>query len=408
MKKLLLPLLAIFLLASCNTIRNDNGAPSAYPYKKDIVFLYDFLEKNHPDFYNTVKEEEAKQILNRNISKSDIGSPASFYYSLCEIAAIPHDSHTQVGMDGMMVSDLKILPIGFDKFKDGLYIVMASDGYENLIGKKVVSINGYPFEDIIAAARMAIPSDNDIYLAKSLYGNHMRIYQFYEHLGLLQNEGIIIVETEDMKKTDIHPQPYMDAAGLEYSYLQKAIPSTLNPSSIYSAMLLDEPTAILINYHACMEMESFPFLSFCNQVLDLIAKNGYKSIVIDLRYNKGGDSSIISPLVEGLAKLKEQKDIAVYVLIGEDSFSSAIMNAEQMKERLDAILVGRPTGGSVSHYGEILLETLPETGVMFQYSTKYFSGPCQGPLMPDIFVERNMFDYENGIDTDLKALGLIH
>ena len=349
MKKLLLLLSAILFLTSCTAIRNDNGKAEASPFGKDIIFLYDFLEENHPDFNNTIKKEEAEQILNRNIRQSEDESPASFYYSLCEIAAIPHDSHTQVGMDEKMVSDLKILPIGFDRFEDELYIVMASDGYEDLIGKKVVSVNGYAFEEILDAARMAIPNDNDVYLAKSLYGNHMRIYQFYEHLGILQNEDIITIETEDMEKTDIHPLPYTDAAELEFSYLQRAIPPTLNPSSAYSAMFLDDPSAILINYHACMQMENFPFLSFCNQVLDLISENGYKSIVIDLRYNKGGDSRIISPLVEGLAKLKEQNDIAVYVLIGEDTFSSAIMNAEEMKNKLDATLVGMLMCHKVTH-----------------------------------------------------------
>lgn len=408
MKKLLLLLFAILLLASCNTIKNDNAEAEASQFGKDIAFLYHFLEENHPDFYNIVKKADAEKILHENIWQSEDESPAFFYYSLCEIAAIPHDSHTQVGMNEEMLCDLKILPIGFDRFEDELYIVMAAGGYEDLIGKKVASINGYSFEEILDAARMAIPNDNDVYLAKSLYGNHMRIYQFYEHLGILQNEDIITIETEDMEKTEIHPLPYMDAAELDFSYLQRAIPPTLNPSSAYSAMLLDDPSAILINYHACMQMENFPFISFSNQVLKLISENGYKSIVIDLRYNKGGDSRIISPLVEGLAKLKEKKDISVYVLIGEDTFSSAIMNAEEMKNKLDATLVGRATGGSVSHFGEIALETLPETGVIFQYPTKYFSGLHKGPLLPDIHVDRSIDDYKNGIDTDLKALGLIN
>lgn len=406
MRKLLLLLSCMLAMSSCTTIKENVQRYPDTPYERDIGYLYAFLEDNHPDFFNHISKDEAEAVLRRNLEKQ-VEDPGSFYYSLAGIAAIAHDSHTQVGMDASIISALDILPIGFDLFGDDLHIVMAADGYENLLGEKVVSINGYSFERIKDLARDTISNDNDVYLAKSLCDNHLRIIQFYLNLSIAEEKAVTIT-TGDGKETEVPALPYIQASGMEYEYLQKAIPPTLNPASAYSAMLLDDPSALLINYHSCTEMEGFPFSSFADQVVSILSEDPYDTVVIDLRYNGGGNSEIIKPLVKGLKELENQKEIKTYVLIGEDTFSSAVMNAEDLKRELDATFVGRPTGGSSTHYGEIGIGTLPETGVMFQYSTKYFQGSSEGPLVPDIPVQRNLHDYENGTDTDLRALGLVH
>ena len=70
----------------------------------DLVYLYDFLEKNHPDFYNSINEDEARAILDEEKAKTEMNpdDEVAFFFSLQHIASIPHDSHT--GM--MLTSDL--------------------------------------------------------------------------------------------------------------------------------------------------------------------------------------------------------------------------------------------------------------------------------------------------------------
>ncbi|WP_262493747.1 S41 family peptidase [Niastella koreensis] len=58
------------------------------------------------------------------------------------------------------------------------------------------------------------------------------------------------------------------------------------------------------------------------------------------------------------------------VLIGKLTFSSAIMNAIELKRGTNAILVGEPTSGSVNHYGEVRAFRLPHTKIIIGYSTR--------------------------------------
>jgi Peptidase family S41 len=60
-----------------------------------------------------------------------------------------------------------------------------------------------------------------------------------------------------------------------------------------------------------------------------------------------------------------------YVLIGRRTFSSAMMNALQLREQTNATLVGEPTGGTPNSYGEVLSFRLPFSNLVIGYSTKY-------------------------------------
>ena len=101
--------------------------------------------------------------------------------------------------------------------------------------------------------------------------------------------------------------------------------------------------------------------------------------------------------------LKKQK-CTKFCLIGENTFSSAILNAVSLKDDARFTLVGTPTGGSINHYGEIKSFTLPESKWEVYYSTKYFkmSRKYDGPIRPDVTVTRTIEDYVSGRDAEME------
>ena len=63
-----------------------------------------------------------------------------------------------------------------------------------------------------------------------------------------------------------------------------------------------------------------------------------------------------------------------FVLIGRQTFSSAVLNALAFADA-GAVLVGETAGGAPSHFGEVQTGILPRTGFPFTYSTKFFPHP---------------------------------
>ncbi len=146
---------------------------------------------------------------------------------------------------------------------------------------------------------------------------------------------------------------------------------------------------------------------FAAAVDGLLAGNGYEKVVVDLRYNSGGDSSVWWPLLDALELRQKEQGFPVYTLIGADTFSSGIIDALESRERLSATLIGSPTGGSVNGYGELESFTLPHMPITVSYSTKYFElvpGYEGSSLVPDILVETTLADYLAGRDTVVEAV----
>jgi C-terminal processing protease CtpA/Prc len=128
---------------------------------------------------------------------------------------------------------------------------------------------------------------------------------------------------------------------------------------------------------------------------------------MDLRFNGGGNSSIVEQLVEGL---KSRPTLTakghLYTLISSQTFSSAMFAAMDFRDGIHAILVGEPPGNKPNHYGEQRNFSLPNSKLMVNYSTKHFhliKDADPSTLKPDIAVRRSLGDFLAGRDPVLEA-----
>jgi hypothetical protein len=96
----------------------------------------------------------------------------------------------------------------------------------------------------------------------------------------------------------------------------------------------------------------------------------------------------------------------LFVLIGKQTFSSAIMNAVDLKRNTQATLVGEPTSGSINHYGEVRGFHLPHSRIIIGYSTRYWENwpGHDGPLLPDVVIGYSKKNSMRGIDEALRYI----
>ena len=145
---------------------------------------------------------------------------------------------------------------------------------------------------------------------------------------------------------------------------------------------------------------------WCEQVLGEIDQRKPERVVIDLRRNGGGSSPLIKPLIDGLREREDANQKGkLFVLIGRRTFSSAMMNALEFRERTNAVLLGLPTGGSPNHFGEVRSFTLPHSKWQVFYSTKRFQLTDDGAttVKPDMEVDESAADFFAGRDAVLDA-----
>jgi hypothetical protein len=84
------------------------------------------------------------------------------------------------------------------------------------------------------------------------------------------------------------------------------------------------------------------------------------SLVIDLRWNGGGNTLLVQPLLHHLISCaKVRRPAGLFVIIGRGTFSAAQNTATAIERETSAVFVGEPSGSRPNFIGETMQFELP-------------------------------------------------
>jgi len=161
--------------------------------------------------------------------------------------------------------------------------------------------------------------------------------------------------------------------------------------------------SLYFKYSRCKEDENYPFSKLFKDLENSLNFKP-KKIIVDLRNNQGGNSSLFDPISQIISNYIKKDKPQVFCLINRRVFSSGVLNTHEMKYKLGALLVGQPTGQGVNHYGEVKTFKLPNTKIEVQYSSKFFKliDDDSTTIKPDVLIEPTIDDYMTGKDPVLN------
>ena len=396
------------------TLKNEISEEVISARSEDLELLAKELKSRHPNMFHKNKEE----VFNKKMAeiKSQLSTMSDFEYliALSEYVALIGDSHTKVAIGSAYTGELHTFPMNFVQVKEGLLITDTFKENEEILGGLLVSVNGLSIDEIKQKMRPMISSDNEVYLNKQFLGS-FGVYEILKYYGVVeQPQGINMEIMVDGKIKQVKLDAIDRKTAADKEVVSLNIPSShtaRDKSKLYFYQPLDDKT-LYIQYNACQEDEKLPMKNFAEQVEEMITKEQTTCVIVDLRYNGGGSDGVIGPLLNVLNNKKKEGKIKLYTLIGEKTFSSALINAVMFKE-IGATIVGTPTGGSVDHFGSVSSFNLPNSGVTVQYSNKFFdlgeyfeAAKDYGmePFQPDILAEQTLEDYLKGEDTCIKTV----
>lgn len=363
-------------------------------YIQDTEYLLHQLPILHKNLYSLITKEKflsiGESIINK--IKEEEFREKDFNLLLLSLLSAIKDPHTSTYTNGQKV------PIFFEWVFDGYYPFVVPKDSEKFLGKKLIKINGLDIEKFCKEEEKYIVFDNEerkkIELSRFL--NDEDIIQYITHNTreevryTFENNKTISLNAVDsnipIKQTSIYGidgNKYLD---VKYSYYVEEKENTL-----------------YLKYTRCSEDPKYKIKDFVKDIKDIL-KNNPKKIVVDLRNNAGGDSSLFSPILSVLKTYKKTNNPQRYCLINRRVFSSGVLNTYDIKNKLKAILVGQPTGQGVNHFGEIKILVLPNSKIEIQYSSKYFKliNDDSHNIFPDVFIEPKIEDIMNGIDPVLE------
>lgn len=398
-------------------VSTGTAADPAANRRADLDTLMTTLEGVHPNLYANAGKEAFEAKRAEIETGLDGMSDFDFAIAVSELVALVGDSHTGANI-GSYVDQLHFLPLSV-AWMDGSWVVTQIDAaHGDCLGGYLTGINGVPLVTAQERISPMIGADNAVY-ARRQFGGLLYVYEILEHYGIADNPDAITltirVGEAPSRNVTVAAATAADTQKVKTVSLKdqrKAVPPTEpDKSKNYFYKALDSRT-LYIQYNACMEDEALPMETFTTQVEEAIDQNGYDRVIVDLRNNGGGSDGVLIPLMYALEERHEQDGMAFYTLIGDGTFSSALINAVELKEA-GATLVGTPTGGSVDHFGSVSSFELPHSKIRITHSNKFIdlgtllkaAEPYQiESFQPDITAAQTRDDYLAGKDTAVEAI----
>jgi C-terminal processing protease CtpA/Prc len=171
---------------------------------------------------------------------------------------------------------------------------------------------------------------------------------------------------------------------------------------------LDGQTLYLQYNEAVRRSGSTSIEQLADEIDTTLGNGAITRLVVDLRYNPGGDDRTYTSLLRVLTtNAALSRPGSLLVLIGRQTFSAAVLLATELDKQTSAVFVGEPTGGSPNLYANPRPLQLPNSGIIVQVSSKYFevggSDDRRDAIVPDIAATTSVDDLLASRDPVLDA-----
>lgn len=363
-------------------------------WESDIRYVAEQLPRLHPNFLNRGSREEFDRLVQDALGRVGAQSDGANVLELVRLFAFAGDGHTN--LNALQAgSGVVRIPIALRWFDDGLWIVSIAETQARHLGKRVRAVQGIDVEDAHRRVLPWIAFENDNWARI----NSQVVLTLPEALvaaGIARAGEDVRYTLEDGSMVSMASGPFNVVTGPQLARPRNPL-YTRNMNFNYWFEYLPESKCYYIQYNRCAETASLPMLNFTQELFEFYRVNEVRRAVFDLRWNTGGNSAVIAPLLRAFDEaLNSGIRLPLACIVGRRTYSSGVLNAIDFKRR-GAILVGEPTGGHPSWFGEVRTITLPNSKLVGNYSTRRFDipgfpGPQVGVDVAVSFDSRHYFE----------------
>ncbi len=402
---------ALFLaLALATSLRAGDPARDTR-WQQDLSYLAAQLPARHPDFYQIVDRNQFQQAVSDLNAAIPNLSDAGVMLGFAKLVAMLDDGHTSLSLT-QANAQFHLLPLTLQWFSDGLFVTAAGPDYGRALGARIVQIGDLPTNDAYALIVPTISHENDIWVrARSPY--YLVNADILLALGITSTLSPVHFVFQDQSGaqfaldiTPLDPGQYAALTSLPDPDTGFTPFARQNTSLNYWFTYVPSSRLLYFAYNACQQDPTVgPFGGVNTQFWAAFDANPVDTLVLDLRNNGGGNSSIFDPFIASWnQRATRLAGVRSYIILGRFTFSSAILNAISL-DHPPLKKVGEPTGGSPNSYGEVQSFSLPNSHLTVSYSTRYFSFPQYPPgsMLPDVKVPLASADYFARHDPFLAA-----
>jgi hypothetical protein len=411
------------------------GAPDvASKQREDFDYFRSYFDLNRT--FTAQSRARAEQLLAQYRERSGSLSDAQFDLAIAQMAALADNGHSRA-QPGPLSRRHNRLPCRFYHFDDGYRIIRARPACAELLGAKVLQLDGHPIEEIADGMFQYFGGPRNHY-------EQFAAVFFLETPELLNAAGLaaaadrlvlrvllrdgatrdvtVIAEPADATAPRVYSDEYLSPKRIEKEpadWMPLLAPDAKLPLFLrdYSAEPFQveyrpEEGIYYTQFRSNEDEPGHPIGAFVTRIEREIAADRPRTIVLDLRLDQGGNFTTTASLMKNLTQLASSVE-HVYVLTSAWTFSAGIVSVALLKEHGGGkvTLIGAPVGDRIRLWAEGGSIQLPNSGLMIGFATGLhdYSKSCFGEpgcfwtmylypmhvqtLDPDIRLPYNFDDY---------------
>jgi hypothetical protein len=400
-------------------------------WAEDLTVARDvFLQKDRS--YTAETRRAAYDEIERTRMRVDHLTDQQIVASLTRAAALSDNAHTRAYLLRNR-SYWRRYPLRIWRFSDGWYVVAARAQGVPLVGGKLTHIQNVPVEQAFEKVR-------PLYAGNDGWASYMSTYTLTSPdallgVGLIEQElaGFTVQIGGASRSVRLGPEPLDPRTGPEESWwflspqhpaasgwthvlASRSLPPALtSPEVNYSHARCDRDV-LYVRYNRSADSPGRETVrQFGEKLLTAIASQPPRKLVLDLRFNTGGNLELAQPLMDALAQSPLGSEPGrIAVLVSSSTFSAGITAAASLRSRSKAVLVGAHPGDRPDFWSEGGNVMLPNSGIALHYADgrhQYSDAPLPAGvkeflplnidvrnLDPDIAVDWTWRDYVSGSD----------
>ena len=420
-----LALLATLLAAPTVGQSQSPKELTAASWREDLSYLMQQIEKRHAKMYHTHSRaffDSAKASLDARIPSL---ARHEIIAEMMKIVALVGDGHTNIYPSRDTVIAFHSLPVSFYRFKDGWFVRSASSAFADLVGARVVAIEGTPIEKAYDRIKEYVGRDNEMgsrFWAAYLFTMPEMLHA--SRLAASVDSAAFEIEKGGRRKT-VWLKPLervrMTPADTDMSWSRRegwidargqSDPLWLRqrPDSVF--WWFEKLPGTSVGYAQINQVrnnaKAGSLEKFSLRLMQFADTANLDKLIIDLRLNRGGNGYLIKPLERELLRRPHLNARGkLYILMGRSTWSAAQFFLNDMQEFSNAIFIGEPSGSKGNAYGDSRQIKLPNSGITARASIYYWQDwhpeDARQWVAPEIASEMTFADYVANRDPALDA-----
>lgn len=387
--------------------------------RQDIDYLARLTEVDR-SFSDAGRAEFGRRVAALRARAASLSRPELFL-GVAEAVAAADNAHTNV-KEEEWEQKLNALPVRMRWFPDGLFIVRAASGHEDLLGARVTAINGAdpavltreaaryfggpePFSRTSSPKVLASP--------QALHVMHAEMPGDRVNLSLEVDGRPRTVELRALEPGDASSYRSVTDPPFE-------LPPSLRDRNFNAYWTRLADGVLYLHLWRIRDVTPGSLAADVRKALGSAGDPQWKRIILDLRLNNGGDYESVHAAIRELPQ-RLAPDGKLAILIDNTTFSAAIIVAGLAKHFTAprAFYVGEPPRDRMAFWAEGNFIDLPNSKIRVTTSTgyhdwehgcrelrcywlNYWYDAALGKVEPDVRVGWPFADYRRGVDPVLE------